>query len=136
MPTLAQLQAKVDSWVDTNWDSVIVATQDAYLATHGNYFQGLVTHSTPPDTQSNKYNSTTGDNLATSPHDQSETWLDVFPSVNTPIDFSLVSNVYTGPLGKGFWLVLDVLYQGVLYRRSKGHGPENHDLAWHEVIVG
>jgi len=134
MPTLNQVRTKVDNWAATAWTDFIVPRQELYFAAHGHYFQGLVTHTRIPSADLLVYHPELGDQLDLSPTDQPTTWNDMFPEVDVPLDFALKCDVYDGPLGSGYWVTLYVGYQGDVYKRVKGHGPEDHDAGWSLVV--
>jgi len=130
MPTLNQVRNKVDDWATTAWVDFILPRQQQYFEAHGHFWQGLMTHTYVPNADPLGYHPEIGDLLDSSPTDQASTWRQAFPEVDVPLDFALKSDVYEGPLGHGFWVTLYVAYQGVVYRRIKGYGPEDHDAGW------
>ena len=134
MPTLANVRDRVDNWlVNTVWP-VIVTRQETYQATHGTYWQGLVTHSIPPDHVTADYADTVPDMLDGQPHDQPVSWTAFIPELNTSLPAAFVIDVYDGPDGQGYVGSVFVRYNGTLYSRRQNHGPETwRTEAWHVV---
>lgn len=81
-----------------NLDSILSTLgekQQAYFANQGMYWQGVVTHTSTPDTEA------LADNLMESPN--GVYWFDWFPEFRTtPMPFSLQCDVYDGPNGAGY----------------------------------
>ena len=131
MATLAQVRTKVDNWLTTFWPNV-VTRQATYLANHGQYWQGLWTHSVQPTDNAD----TAPDLLASHPTDQLESWLgtldDLLPA-NMPA--ALKIDVYDGPEEMGFVGTVAVKFNSKIYMRSRNEGPEIYRTeAWHEYV--
>lgn len=119
--TLGQIKTAIENFRDAH-AAKIVAKQEAYLAAHGTYWQGIITPATPSDD---------GASLAADytlkPTDQPTSWADVFSGVdalpaNIPAQARM--DVYNGPLGKGWTITLLGTKNGVLYWRTWAVGPE------------
>lgn len=123
MPTLNQVRTRCDDFLSQRWPGFLAA-QESFLALHGRYWQGLITHSIPPNHTTSATNDVLPDLLARRPTDQSETWEDFLPSligVSHPV--ALVVDVYEVAAGHGFAASLFVRYNGNMYRRVQAHGP-------------
>ncbi len=101
------------------------------------YWQGLESHATPP----NHIDTVTilePDQLATAPTDQAESWHDA-EFVETPVSkwpCSMRVDVYNGPQGVGFVLILSFTFNGVLNVRAINEGPETHrEHGWIEYAT-
>jgi len=137
--TLASARAKVDAWLTNNW-SAVTTRQATYLAAHGRYWQGLLTCT---DTNGIP-NFTTGadgdsiqNNLASKPYYQSESITDIFPEfLGLPLPAAFECTQYVGPFGKGYVVTVWVRFNGTIYTRSKGVGPESRDAAWAAWVPG
>ena len=101
----------------------------------GRYFQGLWTHTGEVEQTDALDGDQTADNLAAKPTDQAHDWRDLIQTTLDAVPFParLKIDVYDGPAGHGWFATLEVRYQGNLYRRSKGIGPEDRDAEWHLV---
>ena len=124
MPLNAQ-KLKVDGWVGARLPA-FRDTQDAWLAAHGQYFQGLGASTIIP---ANGADAPT-DNLASHPTDQSEDWNAFLASATVPIvvppamPAQLIFNVYEGPVGWGWELVTVFDYSGLRYTKVWNTGNE------------
>lgn len=117
----------IDSAIATRWD-LITAQQEALLQATGNYWQGLLTHSTipadgaaiPPDRAGEK------------PSGQPYSWLDL-QGLPSEMASALRCDSYAGPQGKGYVLVMMVEIEGIVYERLINVGPEAYrSRGWHE----
>ena len=136
MPTLKQVRDKADNWLTLRW-SMVRDRQIAYAANHdGKYWQGLRTHTFELEYTDSVDAGAPADNLADSPSDVAESWLDRYPelaSVNIPAVF--IMDVYDGPSGKGFVLTVGAKWNGNKYARSQNYGPETwRTVGWHQVV--
>jgi len=133
MPLNAQ-KAMVDGWVSGRV-AAFRAKQDAWLAGHGEYFQGLATHSAAPADGADA----APDRLDAHPEDRPHDWatfLGAPPPVVLPpaMPAAITFNVYEGPLGWGWEMVAEFLYAGVRYRKVWNTGLESwRDADWFEV---
>lgn len=136
MPTLAQVRATVDNWVDTRWPTV-VARQETFFANRGRYWQGLITHSTIPTHTTTVDGSSLADRLNSGPTDQNSTWANVFPEWLTDLFPAAVwVDSYKGPLGYGWTLNVLARYNGNLWRRIVNVGPETwRSMPWEQVTL-
>jgi hypothetical protein len=124
MPTLRQVQTKVDDWLTNNWSS-LVARQQNFYANRNNYWQATSTHSTPPSFASNRQGDAPPDQLDTNPTDEFENWRTAFPQWDgVDIPCSLQIDIYQGDAGKGWVLHITFKYDEVIYRKSVNVGPE------------
>lgn len=137
--TLASARLKVDTWLTNTWPT-ITAKQDTYYANNGRYWQGLLSctgTNTIPNFTAASDGDAQADNLSSKPHYQAESIADVFPAlvgINLPAAF--LCDQYRGPLGDGYVVTCFVKFNGVLYSRSKNHGPENwRDQQWSQVVL-
>lgn len=122
----------IDQKVTAMWPFVI-QKQTQYYANHGNFFQGLYTHSvTPSDGNQNQ-----PDQLFLHPTDQVATWLTLNVEQLGPLEylpFAIWMDSYQAPGGDGFVGCIEVIINGRLGRRCQNYGPETwrtHD--WIEV---
>jgi len=130
MATLAEIRTLVDNWKDTIGPK-IVNRQNAYFATHGRYWQGIVTPGVRPDDGGSVV-----PNYTFKPTDQATSWADHFSGANAlpgSIPAQIAIDVYDGPLGKGYTITLFITKAGRLYARTWNVGPENRDAAWADV---
>lgn len=106
---------------------VIEDRQLDFFSFHGYFFQGLPTHTTPPNTQSFP------DNAYTHPTDQPITWyeflLDDMPD-NMPCSFRI--DTYDGPTGRGYDIVLEYSDQSraqqlVVCARTESRGAQSRE---------
>lgn len=115
---------RVDSWLAGQWD-LIQQRETAYYAEHRTYWQGLRTSLTDPKHTDSVDDSKPADNLNSYPTDQPYTWLAIFPEMDgVSIPAVLWIDVYDGPSGPGYIATVSIEYNGVLYSRSLGVGPE------------
>lgn len=95
--------------------------QDNYYATHGHYFQGLLTHSSlPADGLPAAL-----DNALAHPTDQQDSWA-TFLEAQLPATmvYALRVDVYSGPAGEGWVATLYLLINGQVWSRAGAVGPE------------
>lgn len=135
MPTLAQTRTKVDDWLAARWPTII-ARQETYYGNNGQYWQGLWTHTSPPEHTNGNDGDVAPDDLANHPTDQAESWLDFFAELQgVPITASVKMDTYVGPLGPGFVAEVWVKHNNTEYRRRQNYGPESwRTVAWHIVV--
>jgi len=134
MATHLQIQTAADNFWTTNQQKFI-DVQDAYAAAHGgNYFQGIITPTTPPDD-----GAFTVPDLTKKPTDQAERWQDVFtggnalPATNWPVSIRI--DVYDGPRGKGWVLSVTYTKAGETWERAVNVGNETErEFAWRRVL--
>lgn len=133
MPTLNQARQRCDDFLTPRWQRLVDA-QAAYLAQNGHYWQGLVTHTAPPNHTTSTTNDAPGDRLQDRPTDQAERWADFLPAlVGLSFPVALVVDVYEVAAGHGFAVTLLVRYNGNTYRRVQATGPlaNAYTKAWH-----
>jgi len=126
MPTLLATQTLVDEFVAANL-AVLTARQENFRTNRGRYWQGLSTHVMRPSHTNGSDGSAPGDRLLVHPTDQFDDWDAVFPewragSVLLPA--ALRIDVYDGPDGRGWAIVIEFLHAGTLWRRVINVGPE------------
>lgn len=132
MATLSEVRTRVNQWLTDKWPAV-VSKQDVYFAAHGEYWQGLITHTTIPTFTDLVDGDAIPDRLLSKPTNMVVSWADAFPSlVGITWPAALLMNVYDGPAGKGWQATLFIYYDSVLYTRSGGVGPESdsRDFNW------
>ena len=118
---------RIDNWLAPRW-SWLVGKQDDYFVSHGRYFQGLWTHTAEVEQDEVDVLDEVPNNLDSKPTDQTHTWRDAVGNAFDALPFPcrLRLDVYEGPQGHGWIAILEVLYQGEVYVRSKQVGPETH----------
>ena len=99
--------AAADVALSTIWPELLSA-QIEYHALAGSYFQGL---------------RTTGDIFAGCPTDQAMSWAGII--VLPPLPMTMWIDVYDGPHGQGFVVIMEVTDKGQTFRRSANAGPES-----------
>ncbi len=107
------------------------ARQEAYIAAHGRYFQGIRTHAVLPK---GEIDEETPPNSRVKPTDQAEDWDDVGILLPAKMPFALAIDVYDGPRGVGWSARVEVDYRGILHSRRVGFGPDaaDHTHDWRE----
>lgn len=127
MPTVAQVRDRVDAWLVGIWPT-IRNRQIAYHATHGRYWQGILTHASQPDHNTGSFQDSEPDDdrLSFKIRGQNESWKDILPEITaTPIPTAIFIDVYDGPSGQGFVATVIVKFRGELYKRRQNYGPED-----------
>ena len=130
MATLKQIQTKAENFWAL-YGPEIISRQNAYLAAHGIYWQGLQSHGTLPDDGVE-----TAPDLTNKPTDQLERWLDFFQGYSIPATWPIAVriDVYDGPLGKGWTVCLRFTKNGATWERVWNFGPEtSREKAWVEI---
>lgn len=137
MADLNTLQTRIDAWLDANIWPVVQSTQDAYVIANGRYWQGQITHNALPAHTIAADNDIPGDNLADTPSDLVESWLDKFPALNgVNMPCSAKINIYDGPAGTGYVVELRFTHEGTEYVRVRNFGPETYrETPWTEVVL-
>lgn len=122
--TLAEARTKVDNWLANRWP-LIQQRESDYFAQHGVYWQGLRSNvSDLVYTDSTDVNQL-ADNLSSSPTDQPETWLAIFPELqNVNIPAVIWVDTYAGPAGAGYVASVMICHNTSCYLRSQNVGPE------------
>ena len=129
----------IDHWEDEEGNTVpegdpLAVTPIYSVQPHGNYFQGLRTHSIEPAHVTATFADTVPTELDGNPSDQPVTWTSFIPEINTSLPAAFVSDVYHGPQGQGFVISVYARYNGTLYSRSQNSGPETwRTVGWHSV---
>ena len=125
MPTLQEVRTKVDNWLTSHWPTV-ASRQATYFLAHAKYWQGLRTHVGEIEYTTASDGESVGDNLTSSPTDQSETWQDAFPVLSTLIlPAVFVMDVYENNDGHGWVLTAYIRFNGTIYTRARnGEGTE------------
>lgn len=132
--TLASARLKVDTWLTNNWP-MVAGAQDDYYASHGRYWQGLLS-CTGTNTIPNFTATSDGDNvqsnLFSKPYYEAESIADIFPKlVGVVLPAAFQCDQYVGPLGAGYTITVWVRFNGTIYTRSKTVGPEKwRDADW------
>ena len=119
--TLAQIKTAIETF-RSNHAAKIIAKQEAYLASHGTYWQGILTPNSPPDD-----GATVAADWTKKPTDQARRWADVFKDADAlpdNIPAQIRVDVYDGPLGKGWTITLAGTKNGNRYWRTWNVGPE------------
>ena len=132
--SIATVRDRIDNWLTPRW-VWLRGKQDDYFAAHGQYFQGLWTHTNEVEQTDALDGDTIADNLDSKPTDRPHDWRDAVGNAldALPIPARLRLDVYDGPLGQGWLATLQVKYQGNIYQRSKQVGPETwRTVDWHK----
>lgn len=134
MPLNAQ-KNKVDGWVGARLPA-FRTKQDGWKAAYGEYWQGLITHTTRP----NNGNDSAPDKLSSHPTDRSADWNAFLsfgnPPINLPASFpaAMIFNVYEGPGGWGWECRTEFDYSGLRYSKVWNTGPESgREADWIET---
>jgi len=104
--------------------------QDAYQVTNGSYMQALTSHSTPPEGVADP------DGIYTHPTDQEAALYELWDSAALPssINWSMRVDVYTGPNGSGYVLVVETNIKTHTWHREINYGPEPYrNVAWYKI---
>lgn len=123
---MADVRAQADAAIAA-FLPVFAERQEEYLTRTGGrtYWQGLETHASTPTGGTNA-----APTLTRRPHDQAESWADEgysFPDSS----FSLTVNVYNGPRGHGYEVVVRFRDVGGVWSRTINVGPETErEQAW------
>jgi len=136
MPTLQEVRTKVDTWLTARWPTV-VSRQDTYFIANGRYWQGLKTHVAHLEYDDNTDAESQGDNLDSSPTDQTKNWQDAFPILSTlTLPALFIVDVYENNDGHGWVLTAYVRFNGTIYARAQnGSGSEtNRTYAWRVYV--
>jgi hypothetical protein len=106
--------------------------QAAYLAANGEFWQGLWTHTR----ELVDGEDVAPDNLDEKPHDRplAPAWGQYVSLLPPKMRARARIDVYEGPLGRGYVLILEVRINGDLYRKSYNEGPEAMGHDW-EIIA-
>jgi hypothetical protein len=138
MPTLQQVRDTVDTKLANFWTNQVVPRQAAYLAAHGEYWQGLAIFNVDnlPDNLDDGSSTVAAiiPILNTHPTDQVETWADLAFNLGVTVPFAASIDVYDGPLGKGYVGTVWVKWNGNFYTRSQNVGPEDYRTRpWQQI---
>jgi len=104
-----------------------------YYATHGEYFQALSSHLSPPELL------TAPDGLYLSPTDQptplSALWS--YSQLPSEIAWSFRVDTYSSATGPGYVLIVSTSLNGIDWQRNINYGPEAwRNLDWFQVMAG
>ena len=120
MADAALILEQIDSGIDT-YLPIITQLEEQYRSEHGEYWQGLFTHSSPPVNE----NTASPDQLGESPTDQESSWNDIAGDI---IPAEMLSRIridtYVAPSGQGFVIVAEKIIDGKTYSKSYNVGPE------------
>ena len=118
-------QEKADAALVKFWPFVI-EKQDAYLAAHGKYYQGIITPTTVPPLGADRPVDKTK-----KPHDQNENWNDVFGvMIPDTLPCSVEIHAYQSLAGHSFTLYGWITDTQGTWIRAQGQGPESTTFAW------
>ena len=108
----------------------IAISQAKYYGANGIYWQGLKTHTAPPNSPDMK----APNNLAVKPFYQKKYW-DELVTLPTNMRTQLEVHQYRAPNGDGYQIFFYKIQEGKLHRKSIGHGPESASRTheWEEV---
>ena len=117
----------IPNTLKTNLDTLLsdaaeqVATiQEAYRSAYGRYWQGLRTHTIIPAD-----GASAAPDLTRKPLDQDESWSTFAFALPAETEGALSVDVYQSRKGLGYLVNMDVVANGVRYRRSANFGPES-----------
>ena len=121
------LSGDLNSDLNAEMESVlqdIQEVQNAYFIEHGQYWQGLASHSVVPSD-----GKSVDVDLLKKPHDQVEGWADVGITQGR-LPFSVKVDVYDGPRGKGYIVLFEIKKGKELYQKRVDLGPEGRSHDW------
>lgn len=109
--------------------------QQNFFVNRSQYWQGLSTHTGTPSHTTSKWDNRVPDRLSLHPTDQFDDWIAAIPEFQAvEMPFKAKCDVYEGPDGKGFVLILTFLYNGIQYERSINVGPQmGREIPWSVV---
>jgi hypothetical protein len=117
---LEATRTKVEAW-RYSVAAAIASRQNAYLAAHGRYWQGILTPVAVPVEAAD-----TVPDLTLRPTDQMERWSDFLSGLTvTTIPCSIRIDVYDGPLGQGYTVTVEVVSESSVWIRTYHVGPED-----------
>ncbi len=121
-------QRRADTMLDNLWAHIQTREAD-YFATHGQYFQGLLT-------PRNIRNSDGPTDLGRRPHDQAESWADAGFVLPVSVPASIEIHVYDGPRGQGYTAILHYKSGGKEFTKARSVGPEafHRNHGWREAV--
>jgi len=127
--TAEEIRGTVDTRLVGRW-SEIQQAQAGYHATHGRYAQGLLTHSSIPADGVEA----APDRKHAKPTDQAESW-EQLSNLPATMMSALRLDVYDGPEGVGYVVVVGVRIGGRLWQKRINVGPETWRAhGWREVV--
>lgn len=131
MPIPSGLKAKIDGRVSLMLTH-LEARQEAYIAAHGRYFQGIRTHAVLPK---GEIDEETPPNSRVKPTDQAEDWDDVGILLPAKMPFALAIDVYDGPRGVGWSIRVEIEHLGRAFARQIGFGPDaaGYTYSWQDM---
>jgi hypothetical protein len=126
----ADVRDTIDERLAVLWGHV-QTREAAFLSGRGRYFQGLRTPVlTPVDGGERVPDSTR------KPTDQAQSWADAGFSLPATMPMSLEIHTYDGPGGKGYVAVVEVEFNGRIWRRAQQHGAETwRSHGWRQLPV-
>ncbi len=131
MPIPSGLKTKIDGRLSLMLTH-LEARQEAYIAAHGRYFQGIRTHAVLPK---GEIDEETPPNSRVKPTDQAEDWDDVGILLPAKMPFALAIDVYDGPRGVGWSARAEVEHLGRAFARQIGFGPDaaGYTYSWQDM---
>ena len=146
MPIPSGLKAKIDGRVSLMLTH-LEARQEAYIAAHGRYFQGIRTHAVLPK---GEIDEETPPNSRVKPTDQAEDWDDVGIVLPANMPMALAIDVYessdripdeTQPRGfrlepyHGWSIRVEIEHLGRAFARQIGFGPDaaGYTYSWQDM---
>lgn len=105
--------------------------QASYHTGHGQYYQALASHSTPPDSI------TAPDGLTDHPTYQDADLGELWQAAALPYElgWSFSVSTYDGPSGQGYVLNVVTTIDGRVYQRAINTGPEDYrEAPWYEFV--
>jgi hypothetical protein len=120
------LEARCDALLESVVEAV-AARQESYRALLGRYWQGLRSHTVPPED-----GETLPPEPARRPSYQAEDWASF--GISLPVEMSCAVQVdtYEGPSGAGWVVSAAVRIDGVLWVRSRHDGPGGESWRTHD----
>ena len=131
MPISPATRDKIETFRDA-FAAIIVPKQNAYFATHGRYWQGVIMPTTLPVEGAD-----TDPDGSVKPTDQAESWADFF-GVDLPAKFPcrLRIDAYNGPEGQGYTVTALVSSNSNTWCRIWNVGPQSwRARTWHQLTT-
>jgi hypothetical protein len=123
MPTLNQVKNACNLVFDRTL-SLLSARQSNYFVNRARYWQGLKTHSVTPSHTTSTWGRLDPDRLNANPTDEFDSWTAAVPDLDSvQLPCALTVDTYDGPMGKGYILRAEFIYNNALYVRATNIGP-------------
>lgn len=132
VPQPESIRRDVDTALNAHLAKLLAFEAD-YVRSHGRFFQALPSHTAPPADGAR----VSPDQLSAGPSDQAEKadylWQQL--KLDAALPYSSRVDVYDGPRGAGYVLIVSATLGGQLWERSVNTGPETYrEQPWHAVV--